>query len=199
GLNRRIAARDVSISMFDDRFDQPTINREIDRQMEQSARVDELTTTPSQEANELGERRPLTGKGTAPPPGPPQSVATVVFGEPTAAQQQEVQARQQQAHAGWAAMEQLHPHPGLCIGKDTGMTEQILIGNKSVKGTLAADPELVKSKNGRDVAAVTLIETLPGQQADQVEYSVGIIAAGDVEYVLNTLHAGDELAVSGQH
>ena len=113
GLNRRIAARDVSISMFDDRFDQPTINREIDRQMEQSARVDELTTTPSQEANELGERRPLTGKGTAPPPGPPQSVATVVFGEPTAAQQQEVQARQQQAHAGWAAMEQLHPHPGL--------------------------------------------------------------------------------------
>lgn len=79
------------------------------------------------------------------------------------------------------------------------MSEQFRLGNKSVKGTLAADPELVKSKNGRDVAAVTLIETLPGQQADQVEYSVGIIAAGDVEYVLNTLHAGDELAVSGQH
>jgi len=113
GLNRRIAARDVSISMFDDRFDQPRADKEIDRQIEQSARVDGLTTAASQKASELDQRRPLTGKGTAAPPGPPQSVATVEFGEPTATQQQEVQARQQQAHASWAAMEQQHPRPGL--------------------------------------------------------------------------------------
>src|SRR5699024_3493172 len=47
GLNRRIAARDVSISIFDDRFDQPKADREIDRQIEQSARVDGLTTAAS--------------------------------------------------------------------------------------------------------------------------------------------------------
>ena len=79
------------------------------------------------------------------------------------------------------------------------MSEQFRLGNKSVKGTLAADPELVKSKDGRDVAAVTLVETLPGQQAGQVEYSVGIAGADDVDYVLNNLQAGDELAISGQH
>jgi len=113
GLNRRIAAREVSISMFDDRFDQPTEDRDVDRQMDRSARVDGLTSTSSQGPSGLGERRPLSGKGTDPPPGPPQSVATVEFGEPTAAQQQEVQARQQQAHASWAAMEHQHPRPGL--------------------------------------------------------------------------------------
>jgi len=105
GLNRRMHARDVQVSMFDDRFD-PTMDtvREAERSQEREV------STQSQE------RAPLDGPGTPPPPGPPQQVASVDFGQPTPEQQREVAQRQHRAEQSWAAVaQQHHQHhqPGL--------------------------------------------------------------------------------------
>lgn len=106
GLNRRMSARDVQVSLFDDRFD-PTRNtaRETERTQDLEA------TAPSQE------RAPLDGPGTPPPPGPPQQTASVNFGHPTPEQQREVAQRQQRAEQSWAAVAQQHQQqyqqPGL--------------------------------------------------------------------------------------
>lgn len=105
GLNRRMHARDVQVSMFDDRFD-PTMDtvREAERSQEREV------STQSQE------RAPLDGPGTPPPPGPPQQVASVDFGQPTPEQQREVAQRQHRAEQSWAAVAQQHQQhhqPGL--------------------------------------------------------------------------------------
>jgi|SRR5699024_7310819 len=95
GLNRRMSARDVQVSMLDERFD-PTMN--IARETE---RAQELEV-----AEQSQDRAPLNGPGTPPPPGPPQQTASVDFGQPTPAQQQEVAERQQRAEQSWAAVAQ---------------------------------------------------------------------------------------------
>ena len=95
GLNRRMSARDVQVSMFDDRFDPTmTTTRETERPQEREV------TEQSQE------RAPLDGPGTPPPPGPPQQTASVNFGRPTPAQQREIAERQQRAEQSWVPTEQ---------------------------------------------------------------------------------------------
>ncbi|NWN87249.1 MAG: single-stranded DNA-binding protein [Micrococcaceae bacterium] len=100
GLNHRIGAREVSVSMFDDRFD-PSVGVEYDRSpaVENGRTVDhELTAQGGGEM--FYEPRP---EGTPPPPGPPAAAPTSEFGTPTPAQQREVAQRQQQAAQSWQA------------------------------------------------------------------------------------------------
>src|SRR5699024_11986500 len=93
GLNRRMSARDVQWSLFYDLFDS-TLNTARDTERTQDLEA----TAPSQE------RAPLDGPGTPPPPGPPQQVASVHFGDPTPEQQREVAQRQQRAEQSLAAV-----------------------------------------------------------------------------------------------
>lgn len=95
GLNRRMSARDVQVSMLDERFD-PTMNTARETERAQELEV----------AEQSQDRAPLDGPGTPPPPGPPQQAASVDFGQPTPAQQQEVAERQQRAEQSWAAVAQ---------------------------------------------------------------------------------------------
>lgn len=101
GLNHRIGARDVSVSMFDDRFD-PSMGVEHDQSLavENDRSVDQdLTAQGNGEV--FYERRP---DGTPPPAGAPSAGATAHFGPPTPAQQREVAQRQQQAAESWSAV-----------------------------------------------------------------------------------------------
>lgn len=71
GLNHRIGAREVSVSMFDDRFD-PSVVAERDASV-----VADMEHTADRAAEQewptgfSAERAPLEGKGTPAPPGPP--------------------------------------------------------------------------------------------------------------------------------
>lgn len=95
GLNRRMSARDVQVSMFDVRFEPATDTaRETERSQEREVTV------------QSHERSPLSGPGTPTPPGPPQETASANFGQPTPAQQHEVAERQQGAEQSWAATAQ---------------------------------------------------------------------------------------------
>lgn len=103
GLNHRIGARDVSVSMFDDRFE-PSVAVEHDPSptVETGRKVDhELSAQGDGEV--FYERQP---EGTPAPPGPPAAGATAQFGAPTAAQQREVAQRQRQAADSWATSAQ---------------------------------------------------------------------------------------------
>src|SRR5699024_10929651 len=106
GLNRRMNARDVQVSMFDDRFD-PNINtsRQVGRRQEREGTAQGL------------DRARWDGPGRPPPPGPPRQTASVGSGPPTPEQQRAVAQRQQRAEQSWAAVaqqqQQQYHQPGL--------------------------------------------------------------------------------------
>lgn len=112
GLNHRIGAREVSVSMFDDRFD-PSVVAERDASvvadMEHTAdRAAEQEWPPGFSA----ERAPLDGPGTPAPPGPPPVRPNLSERE-----LQEIAQRQQRMAAQQGAMYQqqyntLPPRPG---------------------------------------------------------------------------------------
>ena len=103
GLNHRIGARDVSVSMFDDRFD-PSMG------VDSEPRHREIHEQTWKEQG-LAERASLSGRGTPPPPGVPEQNASVELGAPTPEQRREVAERQQRAAESWSVAQQQQQMP----------------------------------------------------------------------------------------
>lgn len=103
GLNHRIGARDVSVSMFDDRFD-PSMG------VDSEPRHREIHEQTWKEQG-LAERASLSGRGTPPPPGVPEQTASVELGAPTPEQRREVAERQQRAAESWSVAQQQQQMP----------------------------------------------------------------------------------------
>ena len=112
GLNHQIRAREVSVSMFDDRFD-PSVVAERDASV-----VADVEHTADRAAEQewppgfSAERAPLDGPGTPAPPGPPPVRPNLSERE-----LQEIAQRQQRMAAQQGAMYQqqyntLPPRPG---------------------------------------------------------------------------------------
>ena len=105
GLNRSIMARDVSLSMFDERFE-----RGVDARVDSEPRHREIHEQTWKEQG-LAERASLSGRGTPPPPGVPEQTASVELGAPTPEQRREVAERQQRAAESWSVAQQQQQMP----------------------------------------------------------------------------------------
>lgn len=105
GLNHRIGARDVSVSMFDERFE-----RGVDARVDSEPRHREIHEQTWKEQG-LAERASLSGRGTPPPPGVPEQTASVELGAPTPEQRREVAERQQRAAESWSVAQQQQQMP----------------------------------------------------------------------------------------